>query len=176
MTDIREDRASLFRNLEHADTQGRFWELVAADVDWTVEGTHPLAGRYRGKKEFIQATFERGGRTGELRFTRSGVGRSSLPGFPAPAGTGILRQCEPARHRSAVRGSHTMRTGMAGETGTASARPRLGQAQSSLAGAASRGGGALGEPLSLRDDGVLRVAEPRPSRRGRCPSGSRQTR
>jgi hypothetical protein len=56
MTDIREDRVSLFRNLEHPDTQGRFWERVAADVDWTGEGTHPLAGRYRGKKEFIQAT------------------------------------------------------------------------------------------------------------------------
>jgi hypothetical protein len=62
MTDIHEDRVSLFRNLEHPDTPGRFWEQVAADVDWTVEGTHPLAGRYRGKKEFIQATFERLGR------------------------------------------------------------------------------------------------------------------
>lgn len=62
MTDIREDRVSLFRNLEHPDTQGRFWKRVAADVDWTVEGTHPLAGRYRGKKEFIQSTFERLGR------------------------------------------------------------------------------------------------------------------
>jgi uncharacterized protein len=62
MTDIREDRVPLFRNLEHPDTQGRFWERVAADVDWTVEGTHPLAGRYCGKKEFIQASFERLGR------------------------------------------------------------------------------------------------------------------
>jgi uncharacterized protein len=59
MTDIREDRVSLFRNLEHPETQEQFWERVAADVDWTVEGTHPLAGRYDGKKEFIQATFER---------------------------------------------------------------------------------------------------------------------
>jgi hypothetical protein len=33
MTDIREDRVSLLRNLEHPDTQGRFWERVAADVD-----------------------------------------------------------------------------------------------------------------------------------------------
>jgi uncharacterized protein len=32
---------------------------VADDVDWTVEGTHPLAGRYRGKDEFTAATFDR---------------------------------------------------------------------------------------------------------------------
>jgi uncharacterized protein len=62
MTDIREDRAALFRNLENPDTQQRFWDRVAEDVDWTVEGTHPLAGRYRGKREFTQATFARLGR------------------------------------------------------------------------------------------------------------------
>jgi hypothetical protein len=32
---------------------------VAGDVDWTVEGTHPLAGRYRNKGEFIDSTFTR---------------------------------------------------------------------------------------------------------------------
>ena len=31
----------------------------ADDVDWTVEGTHPLAGRYHNKQEFIDATFGR---------------------------------------------------------------------------------------------------------------------
>ena len=63
MTVIREDRVSLFRNLEHPETQRRFWERVAVDVDWTVEGTHPLAGRYHGKKELTEATF---GRLGPL--------------------------------------------------------------------------------------------------------------
>jgi ketosteroid isomerase-like protein len=62
MTDIREDRAALFRNLENPDTHDRFWARVAEDVDWTVEGTHPLAGRYHSKKEFTQATFARLGR------------------------------------------------------------------------------------------------------------------
>jgi hypothetical protein len=46
MTDIREDRASLFRNLESPETQGRFWERVAADVDWTVKGTRQYARPY----------------------------------------------------------------------------------------------------------------------------------
>jgi uncharacterized protein len=30
---------------------------VADDVDWTVQGTHPLAGRYRTKREFREHTF-----------------------------------------------------------------------------------------------------------------------
>jgi ketosteroid isomerase-like protein len=32
---------------------------VAEDVDWTVEGTHPLAGRYRSKSAFVDSTFKR---------------------------------------------------------------------------------------------------------------------
>jgi ketosteroid isomerase-like protein len=32
---------------------------VADDVDWTVEGTHPLAGHYHDKAQFIEATFAR---------------------------------------------------------------------------------------------------------------------
>ena len=34
----------IFRNLESGDGKG-FFEHVADDVDWIVEGTHPLAGR-----------------------------------------------------------------------------------------------------------------------------------
>ena len=34
-----------------------FFAHVAEDVDRTVEGTHPLAGRYRSKKEFLDGTF-----------------------------------------------------------------------------------------------------------------------
>jgi uncharacterized protein len=53
---------ALFRSLESAETRPRFWERVADDVDWTVQGTHPLAGRYRDKETFVAATFERLGK------------------------------------------------------------------------------------------------------------------
>jgi uncharacterized protein len=59
MTSVHEDRVSLFNNLQSGETQPEFWARVADDVDWTVEGTHPLAGRYRSKKAFIEATFDR---------------------------------------------------------------------------------------------------------------------
>ena len=36
----------IFAGLEQGDGAG-FFTHVADDVDWTVEGTHPLAGRYR---------------------------------------------------------------------------------------------------------------------------------
>lgn len=36
-----------------------FFERVADDVDWTVQGTHPLAGRYTSKKAFVETTFDR---------------------------------------------------------------------------------------------------------------------
>ena len=32
---------------------------VRDDVDWTVQGTHPLAGRYTSLQDFQQATFGR---------------------------------------------------------------------------------------------------------------------
>jgi uncharacterized protein len=56
MTDIREDRKTLFSKLQSPETQPQFWARVADDVDWTVEGTHPLARRY---DKFIDATFGR---------------------------------------------------------------------------------------------------------------------
>jgi uncharacterized protein len=59
MTDIREDREALFGKLQSPETQPQFWARVADDVDWTVQGTHPLAGRYQSKQEFIDATFGR---------------------------------------------------------------------------------------------------------------------
>ncbi|HEX4588069.1 MAG TPA: nuclear transport factor 2 family protein [Mycobacterium sp.] len=58
-TDVRSDRAALFAKLESPSTQPQFWDRVADDVDWTVEGTHPLAGRYHSKSEFVAATFTR---------------------------------------------------------------------------------------------------------------------
>jgi ketosteroid isomerase-like protein len=56
---IRDDRTALFRNLQSPDTQPQFWARVAEDVDWTVEGTRTLAGRYHDKHDFIKATFDR---------------------------------------------------------------------------------------------------------------------
>ena len=41
----------IFAHLESGSGE-RFFEHVADKVDWTVEGTHPLAGRYRSKQDF----------------------------------------------------------------------------------------------------------------------------
>jgi ketosteroid isomerase-like protein len=38
---------------------GKFFSHVADDVDWTVEGTHPLAGHYHSKADFLSHTFEK---------------------------------------------------------------------------------------------------------------------
>jgi hypothetical protein len=46
----------IFRNLESGDGEG-FFDHVADDVDWIVEGTHPLAGHYHSKAEFFTHTF-----------------------------------------------------------------------------------------------------------------------
>jgi ketosteroid isomerase-like protein len=51
----------IFKDLENGDGAG-FFEHVADNVDWTVEGTHPLAGHYQTKAEFRAHTFERLGR------------------------------------------------------------------------------------------------------------------
>ena len=59
MTTIRDDRIALFAKLQDPASQPQFWDRVADDVDWTVEGTHPLAGRYHNKARFIEATFTR---------------------------------------------------------------------------------------------------------------------
>ena len=36
-----------------------FFDNVADDVHWTVMGTHPLAGVYKSKEDFLKKTFER---------------------------------------------------------------------------------------------------------------------
>jgi ketosteroid isomerase-like protein len=51
----------IFRGLENGDGAA-FFEHVADDVDWTVMGTHPLAGHYAGKQAFIAGTFAKLGR------------------------------------------------------------------------------------------------------------------
>jgi len=49
---------TIFAGLE-SGTGDAFFAHVADDVDWTVMGTHPLAGRYHGKAEFKASTFEK---------------------------------------------------------------------------------------------------------------------
>lgn len=49
---------SLFANLENGKS-GAFFEHVADDVKWTVMGTHPLAGTYYTKADFLAHTFAR---------------------------------------------------------------------------------------------------------------------
>jgi ketosteroid isomerase-like protein len=59
---IAPDRVrEIFQGLEHGDGDG-FFAHVADDVDWTVMGTHPLAGHYRSKADFIAGTFAKLGR------------------------------------------------------------------------------------------------------------------
>jgi ketosteroid isomerase-like protein len=53
----KEDVIALFGKLK--DDTDAFFAHVADDVDWTVMGTHPLAGRYRGKEAFLEHTFAR---------------------------------------------------------------------------------------------------------------------
>ena len=54
---ITPDRVrEMFKGLEKGDGAA-FFERVADNVDWTVMGSHPLAGHYRSKKDFIAGTF-----------------------------------------------------------------------------------------------------------------------
>ena len=46
----------IFRGLETGSGEA-FFEHVADDVDWTVMGTHPLAGHYLSKQAFREGTF-----------------------------------------------------------------------------------------------------------------------
>ena len=54
---ITADRVrEIFKGLQSGDGAA-FFDHVADNVDWTVEGTHPLAGHYLSKKAFIDGTF-----------------------------------------------------------------------------------------------------------------------
>ena len=57
--DLREDRVALFGQLADPTTSAKFFDRVAEDVSWTVEGTHPINGTYSTKAEFVRATFDR---------------------------------------------------------------------------------------------------------------------
>ena len=47
-----------FENLSTGNGRA-FFDNVADDVHWTVMGTHPLAGVYKSKENFLKNTFER---------------------------------------------------------------------------------------------------------------------
>jgi ketosteroid isomerase-like protein len=49
---------AIFSSLEKGDG-AEFFTHVADKVDWTVEGHHPLAGRYHSKAEFLAGTFDK---------------------------------------------------------------------------------------------------------------------
>jgi uncharacterized protein len=70
---ISSDRVrEIFKGLENGDGAD-FFKHVADDVDWTVMGTHPLAGHYLSKTAFIEGTFSKLGRVlpkgAQLRMT-----------------------------------------------------------------------------------------------------------
>ena len=49
---------NLFKNLESGDGAA-FFDGVADNVDWIVEGHHPLAGHYYTKSDFLAGTFSK---------------------------------------------------------------------------------------------------------------------
>jgi ketosteroid isomerase-like protein len=51
----------IFKELEQGDGAG-FFEHVDDKVDWIVEGTHPLAGHYKSKSDFLAGTFAKLGK------------------------------------------------------------------------------------------------------------------
>lgn len=57
--DVREDRTTLFEELADPASMPRFFDRVADDVEWTVEGVSPLGGTYTSKAAFVSATFGR---------------------------------------------------------------------------------------------------------------------
>lgn len=50
--------SAMFDHLAKGDAAA-FFEHVSPNVDWTVMGTHPLAGRYASLADFRRATFDR---------------------------------------------------------------------------------------------------------------------
>ena len=46
----------IFKGLEQGDGAS-FFEHVDDKVDWLIEGTHPLAGHYKSKSDFLAGSF-----------------------------------------------------------------------------------------------------------------------
>jgi ketosteroid isomerase-like protein len=61
MTITSEFVHEIFKGLENGDG-AKFFKHVAEDVDWIVMGTHPLAGHYRSKSDFVAGTFAKLGK------------------------------------------------------------------------------------------------------------------
>jgi uncharacterized protein len=61
MAITHESVREIFKGLENGDGAA-FFQHVADNVDWTVMGTHPLAGHYLSKKAFIEGTFAKLGK------------------------------------------------------------------------------------------------------------------
>jgi ketosteroid isomerase-like protein len=61
MAILAEQVREIFKRLENG-SGAAFFAHVANDVDWTVMGTHPLAGHYAGRQAFIAGTFAKLGR------------------------------------------------------------------------------------------------------------------
>ena len=53
--------SEIFKGLQEGDGAA-FFNHVDDQVDWIVEGTHPLAGHYRSKAAFIEGTFTKLGK------------------------------------------------------------------------------------------------------------------
>ena len=51
----------IFKGLENGDGAA-FFKHVSDDVDWIVMGTHPLAGHYHSKADFVTGTFAKLGK------------------------------------------------------------------------------------------------------------------
>jgi hypothetical protein len=58
MSISKDEVVKLFSPLESGNADA-FFARVSPDVDWTVLGTHPLAGRYIGRELFRSKTFSR---------------------------------------------------------------------------------------------------------------------
>jgi ketosteroid isomerase-like protein len=58
MTVTEVEVRAVFKKLESGNGDA-FFEHVAEDVDWTVEGTHPVAGRFRSKQELRANAFDK---------------------------------------------------------------------------------------------------------------------
>ncbi len=50
------DVRQVFRGLENGN-RGKFFDHVADNVDWMVEGAHSLAAHYRSKGDFLAGSF-----------------------------------------------------------------------------------------------------------------------
>jgi uncharacterized protein len=61
MTITSESVRAVFKGLESGDGAD-FFQHVADDVDWTVMGTHPLAGHYLSKQAFRDGTLAKLGK------------------------------------------------------------------------------------------------------------------